>query len=305
MTITARLIDRVEVGDRLGEGVLWDHRSQTVWWTDINGRRVHRLAWPSMTLRTAATPERLAAFSLIEGDEQRILAAFETGLAIFNPNTGELPLWLDRPPALGNGIRLNDGRTDPSGRFWVGSMMEAGHDQTDGRRAFLYRCSSEGRLEMVLDELGVCNGIGWSPDGKSMYLADSSAAQIFCAPFDNKKGVPGMFRQFASVDGGVPDGAAIDTLGRYWTALWDGGVVLCFSPNGVPVGQVSVPEPRPTCVAFGGDEMNLLFVTSSASPSEFPTERVGGALYVYETNAVGMHARLATVSAMKVRARRR
>lgn len=295
--IEARLIEQVDVGDALGEGVLWDHRSQTVWWTDISGCRLHRLAWPGMTLRTTATPERLTAFSFIAGDERRILAAFESGVALFDPDNDEPPLWLDRPAGLGNGIRLNDGRTDPGGRFWVGSMVEPGHDQADARRAVLYRCSGAGQLAPVLGDLGICNGLGWSPDDKTMYVADSSSAQVFRAPFDNINGVPGVFQPFAATSDGVPDGAAIDTMGRYWSAVWDASSVLCFSPDGIRAGQVGVPEPRPTCVAFGGAGMNLLFVSSAAPPSASVAERAGGALYVYETNAVGMQAHLATVAA--------
>ncbi|MCG8441854.1 MAG: SMP-30/gluconolactonase/LRE family protein [Caulobacterales bacterium] len=287
MTDGARLIETIEVGDRLGEGVLWRDSDQTVWWTDILARRLHVLEWPSLALRTRPTPERLCSFAFIEGRDDIILAAFESGFALYDPVSGER-LWLDRPAGLGPDVRLNDGRVDPGGRFWCGSMVERPLAGGEAAPGVLYRLEPDGRAAPVLGRVRISNGLCWSPDGARMHFADSGRGEIYAGPFDADSGVPGRLEPFARIDGASPDGAVVDAEGRLWSALWGGARVERFTSDGTGDGAVEVPAPQPTCPALGGPRGNLLFVTSARdglSEAALAERPASGALFVFETAA--------------------
>ena len=287
MAFKARLIETVETADTLGEGVLWRDSDQTVWWTDIQGRRLRRLAWPSLDLTSYDVPERIGSFGFVAGRDDLMVVAFETGFAVFAPDSGRT-VWLDRPAALGAGVRLNDGRVDPRGRFWAGSMMEGG--VPDGRRprGVLYRLGADGRAAPVLGGVGISNGLCWSPEGDRVYFADSLLGAIYSGPFDADSGVFGRLELFARFTGEAPDGAVTDAQGCVWTALWGGGRVARLSPDGRQLATVEVDAPQPTCPAFGGPDGTLLFVVSARdelSADQLAAKPLSGALFVFETDA--------------------
>jgi sugar lactone lactonase YvrE len=156
---------------------------------------------------------------------------------------------------------MNDGICDPQGRFWAGTMAYA---ETPGAGR-LYRLELDGSCTLVLDGLTISNGMGWSPDGTIMYLADSGVGDVFAFDFDPSGGTLDQRRTFVHVGtpGAAPDGLTVDSDGDVWVALWNGGAVARYAPDGSLRETVPVPVDRPTSCAFGGRDGATLFVTTS------------------------------------------
>ncbi len=288
-TSQVRLIEVIDVQDQLGEGIVWRDSDNTVWWVDITGRRIHCLAWPSLALKTYLTSERPTALAFIGGWDDVMVVAFESGLALWRPETGAIH-WLARPETLGAGVRLNDGRVDPDGRFWVGSMSEEGVPPGKLAPGALFRITASGDAVPVLAGLHITNGICWSPDGRRMYLADSIRGEVFTAAFDPTLGTPARFEVFARFSEEAPDGAVTDAAGNYWTALWGGGRLAVLSPDGTEIDSIAINAPQPSCPAFGGPTGSLLFVTSAQeglSRDAIAANPRSGNLFVFETETRG------------------
>ncbi len=253
------LIETIRVGNTLGESVLWDSAGQALWWTDIPARRLYRYDWSTRAIETFAVPERIGSFGLRDGSTG-IIAAFESGIALYEPRGGT-PQWLARPDAGIPGVRFNDGRVDRQGRFWAGTMVE-----TDPRsnRANLYCIDRSGRAHRRESGVTISNGICWSPDGTRFYFADSPLRTIYVYDFDPISGEIANRRVFATTpDGAFPDGANVDSEGFLWSAHWGAGRVVRYAPDGTIERTIEVPASQPTCVAFGGPALDLLFVTSA------------------------------------------
>lgn len=286
--ITSNLIAEIPTADILGESVQWRAFDNTLWWTDIEGRRVHRLEWPSQKLTTFDTPERMGCFGILDTPGAVLVAAFETGFALFTPETGETR-WLDKPAGLGDGVRLNDGRTDPAGRFWAGAKDE--HEtHPDHVRGVLYYLNNHGVAEPRLGKLSISNGLCWSPDGDRIYITDTRIQTIFTARFDRASAVPGPLEIFKVLDDGYPDGAVTDHDGNLWVAIWGGARVDCYGPGGEKIGEVKTSAPHTTCPAFGGPEGNLMFVTSARdelTDQQLAAHPASGNLFVYDMSVSG------------------
>ena len=285
----ARLIEAIDVGDQLGECVLWRESDQTLWWTDILGFRMHRLDWTTKRLTTLPTPERLASFGFVEGDDDRIIGAFETGFAFFYPTSGELR-WLVRPEELRSGRRLNDGRVGPDGCFWAGSMIEGNGLKKQTATTGLYRLNASGRARLVRGGFKITNGICWSPDATIMYMADTPSCKITKCAFNSKTGQIGAARAHLYVDDGYPDGAVTDRWGNLWSALWGAAKIACFNSAGALASELDVPALQPSCPAFFGPDLSLLAVStamSDMSTAERTRYPQSGSLCIYEGNLAG------------------
>jgi sugar lactone lactonase YvrE len=158
---------------------------------------------------------------------------------------------------------MNDGACDPQGRFWAGSMA---YDESKVAGS-LYRMDLDGSVHRVLTGVGVSNGLGWSPDARTMYHADSGTYRITAYPFDPGDGSLGAGRTFVATEPaeGACDGLAVDDEGGVWTALWDGGVVRRYAPDGRLVTELLLPVSRPTACCFVGPTRDLLVITSAAA----------------------------------------
>lgn len=289
MRVEVELIDAIDVGNTLGEGVLWRASDQSAWWTDIQERKLFRLSWPGGALKTFNLPERLGSFGFIAGDDSRLVCAFASGFALFQPATGEVD-WISRPTELLNGLRLNDGGVAPDGTFWAGSMVEteAGDEKLSG----FYRLS-DGVASLIFNGLRISNGVAWSPLGDEVYFADSAKQVIYRSAYPPSSFELSEQEVFAKLATGAPDGAATDRAGRYWSAIWGEAALNCYLPDGELLQTIEVPAKQPTCVAFGGSDENLIFVTSAreglseAELYEFPKS---GSLFVYKSNTCGSRA---------------
>jgi sugar lactone lactonase YvrE len=156
---------------------------------------------------------------------------------------------------------MNDGACDPQGRFWAGTMA---YDESPGAGS-LYRLGVDGSCAAVLTGLTISNGIDWSPDGGTMYLSDSGDRRIDAFRFEGSTGSIGDRRTFVQLDReeGAPDGLTVDAEGALWVALWDGGAVNRYGPDGALLATIELPVQRPTSCAFGGPDNSILFITTA------------------------------------------
>lgn len=248
---------RLLEGDRdlLGESPLWDAREQALYWVDTRSRVVQRRAAGQPLLRWETTSD-VGAIALAQPG--RLLLALEDGFAQLDLASGEVrPLAAvahARPP-----MRLNDGRTDREGRFVCGSMVLHRRDP-EGR---LYRLEADGRVTTLLDGIAVSNATCFSPDGRTLYFADSLAGTIRAWDYARDGTLSGE-RVFADTrsEGSGPDGAAVDADGCLWVALVLAGCVARYSPEGRLLRTLQLPVPYPTCPCFGGPALDTLYVTS-------------------------------------------
>jgi len=277
----------VPVGNVLGEGVLWDAQARKVLWTDIQSRRLFFYDPARDALESLPTPERLCSFGLVAG-EDRLVAAFESGIALYEPRAQKIE-WLARPEFGTPGLRFNDGRVDRQGRFWTGTMLEGPDSAPAGT---LYSIGRRSPLRAHISGVGISNGIGFSPDSTRFYFADSPVRTIFVYDFDAGSGAISNRRVFASTPkGAFPDGSTVDAGGCVWNAHWGAGRVVRYAPDGAVLTQLDVPATQPTCAAFGGRDLNLLFVTSARdglNEAALSGQPHAGDLFIFEPAITGL-----------------
>jgi L-arabinonolactonase len=283
-SVRATLVDVVEVGNTLGEGVLWDDIGRRVWWTDIQGRLLYRYEPVKGTLEKFPLPERLGSFGFVARSD-RIIGAFESGFAFFHPESGQLD-WIARPPHAAGNLRFNDGRVDHQGRFWAGSMVE-GKGEPTGK---LY-CLCNGVIETHLHGIAISNGACFSPDARQMYFADSPSLTIHRFDMDPVNGALSNRQVFAqTAPGAFPDGSIVDKEGHLWNAQWGAGRVVRYAPDGSISGSIELPVTQPTCIAFGHAALDHLFVTTARdelTAAALSLQPKAGHLFIYKTNMKG------------------
>lgn len=283
--IRTKLVDIVRAGNTLGESVAWDAVEQRLWWTDIQERRLYRYDPRSASLATYELPERLGSFGFVEGGE-RLIAAFESGFALYHPQSGRIE-WIARPAHGAPNVRFNDGRVDRQGRFWAGSMTEGG-----GAPMGKLYCLDGREARVHLTEIAICNSICFSPDGRHLHFADTPHRAILKFDVDGQSGLLSNRRVFARTpEGAFPDGANVDADGHLWSAHWGAGRIVRYAPDGSISGEIDVPASQPTCIAFGGGALDLLFVTSAReglSAEALRSQPHAGDLFVYSVNVSGL-----------------
>jgi sugar lactone lactonase YvrE len=275
---------------QLGEGVRWDARRDELLHLDILAGRVFRehVASDGDLVRVAVhdVPGTVGAIAPIKDDDGWILAAGR-GFVYLRPD-GSFRRAADVAPA---DTRMNDAACDPSGRFWAGTLAD---DHRPGGAA-LYRLDRDGRTELMLDGLTISNGLGWSPPGNTMYLVDSGPRVIHAFAFDAERGTISDGRVLATVpeDVGAPDGMTVDAAGDLWVAVYGGGRVNRYSPEGVLLEVVHVPAEQSTCCAFGGPGLRRLYVTTATenwSDSQRRASPEAGLVHRLDTDATGQPA---------------
>ena len=268
----------------LGEGVTWCERSGRVFWTDILQSVLWSYSPQTGESQSWSMPDRLCCFALTE-DEDWLLLGLAGGLAHFCLGSGELLPICRVEPDLPL-TRLNDGRCDRQGRFVFGTLNE---DPTRAPIGGFYRLDAQCRLEKLpLPAVAISNSISFSPDGRRMYYCDSLTKTIRCCDYGNDGGDAGSGfandRLFAdlSAQAGVPDGSSVDSAGYLWNAHWGAGRVVRYAPDGSIDRIVPMPVPQPSCVAFGGERLDHLYVTSATdelSPAALAAAPMSGGLF--------------------------
>lgn len=250
----------------LGESPFWHPRERVLYWCDIPAFTLHRYDPVSSRHDTWEFDGEPASCAPVLGGG--LLLAMRDGLWCFDPATSARRL-LAAAPYDTRVERFNDGKADPQGRFWVGTLYEP----REPALAALYRWS-RGRLDRIAGGVTVSNGLAWSPDGSTLYWSDTKAHVVRAYDFHRVDGVPQRGRDFARFEprvageplatyGGRPDGAAVDAEGAYWVAMFEGQKLLRLSPSGELLQEVSLPVRCATMPCFGGDDLRTLYVTTA------------------------------------------
>lgn len=246
---------------QLGECPLWHAQQAALYWIDIDGCAIHRFhpAHGAHHVWTMPSEPGCIAINASGG----LIVALRSGLALLDTDNGQLTTIAAAPydPAS---TRFNDGRCDAAGRLWVGSIYEP----RDHPHAALY-CIERGLIRDSGKRATVSNGVAFSPDNKTLYHADTTSHRISAYEYDVATGaISGtrLLKQFSTDKlnnyGGRPDGAAVDSEGAYWCAMYEGGKILRLSPDGEVLREIPLPVRCPTMLAFGGDDLRTLYITT-------------------------------------------
>jgi len=260
--------------DQLGEGPVWDDRTGELVRVDISGRVVHRWNPAADAATSFATDGDVGAVVLCE--DGGLMVAVECELWRIDP-AGEWTLLADVEPQPG--VRFNDCRADPRGRLWAGTL----HRDREPGLASLYRLDPGNQLTVVVPERTISNGIGWSPDGHTMYYIDSPTQRVVEFDYHLDTGELGDQRVFADIDAtdGLPDGLTVDADGGVWVCLFGGGRIRRYRPDGSLDREIVLPLTNPTCPAFGGADLGTLYITTARhrlTEDQLAREPLAGAL---------------------------
>lgn len=242
----------------LGEGSLWEPVKQKLYWVDIEGKIVHMYDPVTKEHNQVSTGEKVG--TVVPMPNGNVVVALKNGIHELNPETGELKLIVN--PLKDIMGRFNDGKCDPGGRFWVGTIVPDGSEPT----AVLFRLDRDKSIRQVLDGVTNSNGITWSLDKKTMYYIDTPTRKIQAFDYDNETGDITNRRIAVQVPDGVgfPDGMTIDSEGKLWVALWGKGIVARFDPDsGEMLQKILVPAPHTSSCAFGGKDLKTLYITTA------------------------------------------
>jgi sugar lactone lactonase YvrE len=266
----------------LGEGIVWCERREAVLWTDIEGARLwmHRPA--ARETRSWTLPDRLGSFVLSKSGLVLLGLAKRLAVADLDASRGDT---LDVVPLVdverGLHTRINDGRADRSGNYVFGTLAE---DFKTPLASFYQFSQRNGLRRLDLDHVVIANSICFSPDGGTMYFCDSPRRRIMRCEYDAESARIGHVREFANLKThrGFPDGSTIDAAGNLWNAEWGAFLVRRYTPDGRLDGQIDVPVKNPSCVSFGGADLNELFITSARqdmTAQELDTMPQAGGVY--------------------------
>ncbi|MGH8686911.1 MAG: SMP-30/gluconolactonase/LRE family protein [Burkholderiales bacterium] len=242
--------------DRLGECPLWDDRGGTLWWVDSR--------WPAMKRLDAATgavmmqvlPEVVGSIAFRE--RGGLIAATKSGLHFVDADTGALEACV-HPEAHLPDNRFNDGRCDRAGRFWAGTMSDVKREPVGS----LYRFDANLACAKLRNDVIIPNGLAFSPDGRTMYFADTNRRTIWAYDYDPASGAATGERVFADTGEGRPDGSCVDAAGCLWNAEYGNGRLVRYTPAGKLDRVLELPVSNPTCCCFGGDDLGTLYVTTA------------------------------------------
>lgn len=283
----------------LGESPMWHPGEQVLYYADIPGHQLQRFDPKSGELKHWAFDTDLASFAPMLNSQ--LLLAMRDGLWHFDPLSGERER-VAEPEYDPKLERFNDGKCDPQGRFWVGTIYEP----REPPRASL-SCFTHGKLKKEVEGLTVANGLAWSPSGRTMHWSDTKAHTIFAADFDPQSGALSRQRVFASFApkqpgqsldtyGGRPDGAAMDAEGCYWAAMFEGQRIIRLSPEGELLREVRLPVRCPTMPCFGGPDLKTLYITTSREnrpQAELIEQPYAGCVLALDVDVPGLPANFA------------
>jgi sugar lactone lactonase YvrE len=281
----------------LGESPLWHPTEQQLYWTDIPGKALHCHDPESGRHRTWLVDTEVG--SLAPMREGGLLLARRDGLWQFDPETGRQHA-LVAAPYDSSRERFNDGKCDPQGRFWTGTIYEP----RDAALAAVYCYDRQHGLRRMAGDITVGNGLGWSPDGHTLYYSDTKAHTVYVQDFEAGTGQPGARRILAQFPlkqpdqdldtyGGRPDGAAVDSEGAYWCAMFEGQRLLKLSPQGDVLRDIRLPVRCATMPCFGGPDLKTLYITTSREKrpeAELAAQPLAGRILSLRVDTPGLPA---------------
>ena len=270
----------------LGEGPVWDDRSQRLVFVDILDKAIHLYDPANGAHEKVEAGQAIGAVGLREAGG--LILAVERGFAVLDPIPGGVPWMLAEVEAGDVTTRFNDGRCDAAGRFWAGTMA---YDEGAGKGS-LYKLNPDHSVERVLGGVTVSNGLDWSSDNRTFYYIDSPTRSIDVFDFDLESGRISGRRRFVEIptEAGLPDGMVVDQEDFIWVALWGGRSVRRYSPAGQLDRVVHLPASQVTSCAFGGPDRKDLYMTSASmnlTEAELATEPLAGSLFRYRPGVLG------------------
>jgi sugar lactone lactonase YvrE len=277
----------VDAKAELGEGPSWNAQDKLIYWVDIMGRKMHIYDPELNTNRTIDVGQYIGA--VVPAQKDTVILALQNGLYRLNLVTEAMDFIADPESDL-NDNRFNDGKCDPAGRFWAGTMSLKGEQETGS----LYFLDTDGKLNKVLEKVSISNGLCWSPDQKTMYFTDSPTKQIAAFDYDKMSGKIENKRIVVDLtaEKGVPDGMTIDEEGMLWVAHWGGHRVSRFNPeNGRLLEVIPVPAENVTSCVFGGKNLDQLYITTARigmSDEALANYPLSGGLFSVKTKVKGL-----------------
>lgn len=276
-------------GATLGEGPIW-HQGK-LFWVDIEKRRLHIYHPKDGQKESFHLPEKIG--TVVPRKSGGLVLALQSGFALFDPSNERLTP-LPNPPAETMAGRFNDGKCDPQGRLWAGTMAS----ENGVARGSLYRLDPDFQCQVIQTGVGCSNGLAWSQDQTTFYYIDSFKNRIEAYDFDPDAGAIDNLRIVADTPNGtnvpVYDGMTIDSEGRLWVARWTGGCVQCIHPNsGKVLEQIEVPVRKTTACSFGGDDLGDLYITCASideTEAQLKDQPHAGALFRCRPGATGVPA---------------
>jgi sugar lactone lactonase YvrE len=274
----------------VGESPVWHRQEQCLYWIDIQGKHIHRFDPASGRNETFDLPEIVTSIALRAAGG--LVLTLKKDFASFDPATSKL----ERLAAVECDIpnnRFNDGKCDPQGRFWAGSMDAVHWSAPAGR---LFRLDANKSVTIMQTDVICSNGSGWSPDERTMYYTESFRYAVFAFDFDGSDGAIANRRTFASIDkneGGFPDGMTVDADGFVWSNVVGLGEIHRYDPRGKLERIVKLPVPRATDCTFGGPDLKTLYVTSARetlTPGQLAAAPLSGSLFALACDVRGLPA---------------
>ncbi len=280
----ARLLHDQLPAAGLGEGPYWHDSENRLYWVDISGKVIHRCDVNGDRHETCNTPA-MVGFA-VPDENGKLVAGLEDGIYRLDFSTGAAENLVRLQEHAHN--RFNDGKCDRRGRLWAGTMNEREHAKPFGA---LYRYDKTGLYER---EKNVCisNGLGWSPDNKTMYYADTIGRVIWRYAYDIDTGQAGDRTVFAEFTGkSRPDGLCVDSQGRVFSAQWPGWGIEIFTPDGKQDGRTDLPVPQVSSCAFGGPQLKTLFITTAAiglDKEQLEEAPLSGRIFAVDMDVAGL-----------------
>lgn len=250
-----------ETPSKLGEGAIWNYKTNELYWIDIEGKKLHIYQPEKNINKSINMPCRIGTVVPTKKVNKAVIA-LEDGIYIVDTKTDELSVLSDVESDIVEN-RFNDGKCDPNGNLWVGSM----HFAQSKPNANLYKINELGKATKMLDNITISNGIVWSKDAKTMYYIDTPTKKIRAFDFDNNTSTISNERVVVKVDekDGYPDGMTIDENDMLWVGMWNGNAVAQFNPKtGALVQKIQVPAHNVTSCAFGSENLDELYITTAS-----------------------------------------
>lgn len=272
----------------VGESPVWHPGEQRLYWIDIQGKQIHRFNPVTCNNESFALPEIVTCIQLRA--QKGVILTLKKNFAFFDPDTQNL----EKLAAVEQDLpknRFNDGKCDPQGRFWAGTMDAKNWKDPSGN---LFRMTADRSVSKMQSQVICSNGSGWSPDGRTMYYTESFRYAVFAFDFDPSTGEISNRRIFAEIDpnsGGFPDGMTVDAEGFVWSNQVGLGKILRYDPRGKVERIVQLPVPRATDCTFGGKDLKTLYVTSARetmTPEQLRQAPLSGSLFAIETGIRGL-----------------
>lgn len=271
----------------LGEGAIWNHEDQKLYWVDIEQKKLHW--YDPLTLAHHTTTFIKKITTVVPTAKGELVIGMEDGIYSYNKSINKLTLISVNPENSSTGNRFNDGKCDPAGRLWIGTI---GAHQS----AALYRLNTDYTLHTIQTGITNSNGILWSPDKNTMYYIDTPTYEVKAYDFNNNTGQASNARVVIKIPAhmGYPDGATIDSEGMIWIALWGGYCVSRWNPKtGELLSKITVPSKNVTSCAFGGAKLDTLYITSARdqlTEKDLKQHPNSGGLFIAKPDTSGINA---------------